>query len=128
MQTTFARMKSARAVLSASRVNDEIHNRIQNGLNAGCVNIVEDNAVNRSVLTDGENVLLFNYRDDVLREQLDLVCSHPRRAYELAQAGLELRDEAPFRFGGFHNILKLAQTPFPTGGDLELARLPSLAL
>ena len=71
MQTTFARMKSARAVLSASRVNDEIHDRIQNGLNAGCVNIVEGNAVNRSVLTAGTNALLFDYRDDMLREHLD---------------------------------------------------------
>ena len=128
MQTTLARMKSARAVLSASRVNDEIHNRIQNGLNAGCVNIIEDNAVNRSVLTGGANGLLFNYQDDMLREQLDLVCSNPRRAYELAQAGLALRDRAPFRFGGFHNIVELAQMPFPTGRDSELARLPSLAL
>jgi hypothetical protein len=128
MQSTLARLKSARAVLSASRVNDEIHNRIQNGLNAGCVNIIEGNAANRSVLTDGENALLFNYRDDILREHLDLVCSNPRRAYELAQAGLALRDEVPFRFGGFHNILELARTPFPAGKDSELARSPSLAL
>jgi hypothetical protein len=128
MQTTLARMKSARAVLSASRVNDELHNRIQNGLNAGCVNIIEDNAVNRSVLTDGENALLFSYRDDILREHLDLVCSNPRRAYDLAQAGFVLRDETPFRFGGFHNIIKLAQAPLPTGKDSELARLPALAL
>jgi hypothetical protein len=128
MQTTLARLKSARAVLSASRVNDEIHNRIQNGLNAGCVNIVENNAANRSVLTNGENALFFNYRDDILREHLDLVCSNPRRAYELAQAGLALRDKVPFRFGGFHNILELARTPLPAGKDSELARSPSLAL
>ena len=87
-------MKSARAVLSTSRVNDEIHNRVQNGLNAGCVNIIEDNAVNRSVLTVGATALLFSYQDDMLREQLDLVCSNPRRAYELAQAGLALRDQS----------------------------------
>jgi hypothetical protein len=129
MQTTLARLKSARAVLSASRVNDEIHNRIQNGLNAGSVNIIENNAVNRSVLTDGKNALFFNYRDDdVLRERLDLVCSHPRRAYELAQASLTLRDETPFRFGGFHNILELAQRPFPAGEDSKPAPLPSPAL
>ena len=128
MQTTFARMKSARAVLSASRVNDEIHDRTQNGLNAGCVNIIEGNAVNRSVLTAGANALLFNYRDDMLREHLDLVCSNPRRAYELAQAGLALRDEAPFRFGAFHNILELARMPSPAGEDSEFASPPSLAL
>ncbi|HET7911976.1 MAG TPA: hypothetical protein VFL49_08085 [Pseudolabrys sp.] len=128
MRTTFARMKSARAVLSVSRVNDELHNRIQNGVNAGCANIVEDNTVNRSVLTDGKNALLFNYRDDSLREHLEFVCSNPRRAYELAQTGFVLRDETPFRFGGFHNILELAQTPVPGVRHPELARQPSLAL
>ena len=128
MQDTLARMKSARAVLSASRVNDELHNRIQNGLNAGCVNIIEDNAMNRSVLTDGGNALFFNYRDDMLREQLDLVCYNPRQAYELAQAGFVLRDKEPFRFGGFHNILGLAQMPFPAGRVSERAPQPSPAL
>jgi hypothetical protein len=121
MQTTFARMKSARAVVSASRVNDEIHDRIQNGLNAGCVNIVENSTVNRSVLTAGVNALLFNYRDDALREHLDLVCSNPRRAYELAQTGLALRDEPPFRFGAFHNILELARKLPPASERSEFA-------
>jgi hypothetical protein len=121
MQTTFARMKAARAVVSASRVNDEIHDRIQNGLNAGCVNIIENNTVNRSVLTAGANALLFNYRDDMLREHLDLVCSNPRRAYELAQAGLALRDEPPFRFGAFQNILELARKPPPASERSEFA-------
>lgn len=77
--TTLARMKSARAVMSASRVNDEIHCRILNGMNAGYVTVIEDSTINRSVLTDGKNALLFNYRDDSLREHLDLVCSNPRR-------------------------------------------------
>ena len=117
MQTTLARLKSARAVISASRVNDELHNRVHNGLNAGCVNIIENNVMNRSVLTAGETALFFSYRDDMLREHLDLVCSNPRRAYELAQAGLALRDQALFRFSEFHNILELAQTPFPTRTD-----------
>ena len=79
LTTTLARMKSARAVMSASRVNDEIHCRILNGMNAGCVTVIEDSTINRSVLTDGKNALLFNYRDDSLREHLDLVCSNPRR-------------------------------------------------
>jgi hypothetical protein len=128
MQTTLARLKSARSVISASRVNDELHNRIHNGLNAGCVNIIENNAVNRSVLTDGETALFFSYRDDMLREHLDLVCSNPRRVYELAQAGFALRDQPLFQLSGFHNILELARTPLPTGKDSELARSPSLAL
>ncbi len=123
-----ARLKSARAVISASRVNDELHNRIHNGVNAGCVNIIENNAMNRSVLADGETALFFSYRDDTLREHLDLVCSNPRRAYELAQAGFALRDQALFRLSGFHKILELAQTPFPTCTDADLAGLPSPAL
>ena len=28
-----------------------------------------------------------------------------RTAYAIAEAGLGLRDEQPFRFGGFHNII-----------------------
>ena len=84
--------------------------------------------MNRSVLTAGETALFFSYRDDMLREHLDLVCSNPRRAYELAQAGFALRDQALFRFSGFHNILELAQTPFPTRTDSDFARLPSPAL
>ena len=128
MQSTLARLKSTRAVLSASRVNDELHNRIHNGLNAGCVNIVENNVVNRSALTDGKTALFFSYQDDMLREHLDLVCSNPRRAYELAQAGFALRDRPLFRLSEFHNILELARTPLPAGKDSELARSPSLAL
>ena len=127
-QTTLARMKSARAVLSASRVNDEIHDRILNGLNAGCVTVIEDSTVNRSVLMDGKNALLFNYRDDSLREQLDLVCSNPWRAYELAQDGLALRDDAPFRFGGFHNFLELARVPFPGAKDFGTRALAFLSV
>jgi hypothetical protein len=112
IQATLARMKAARAVLSASRVNDEIHNRIQNGLNAGCVNIVEDNAIHRTVLKRGENALFFRYEhDDSLRECLDFACSMPARAYELARAGFALRDQQPFCFGGFHNIVDLARMP-----------------
>ena len=128
MLTTLARMKSARAVISVSRVNDELHNRIHNGVNAGCVNIVEDNVINRSVLTEGKSALFFNYRDNMLREHLDLVCSNPWRAYELAQASFALRDEATFRLSGFHNILELARMPFPIDKKSELVRSPSLAL
>lgn len=127
MQATLDRLKSARAVISASRVNDELHNRIHNSVNAGCVNIIENNAVNRSVLADGETALFFSYRDDMLREHLDLVCSNPRRAYELAQAGFALRDQALFRLSGFHNILELARMPSSARENPELARSPSLA-
>lgn len=129
MQTTLARMKSARAVLSVSRVNDEIHNRIENGLNAGCVNIVEDSAVDRIVLNRDENALLYRYDDDSLRECLDRVCSEPAELYEIAEAGFALRDEQPFRFGGFHNLVELARRPAPTPTTRpQDSRTPSLAL
>jgi len=113
MKTTFNRMRQARAVLNTSHVNDELHNRTINGLNAGCVNIVEDNLVHRRLFTDRKNALFFRYDDDSLRRCLDLVCTDPAQAYKIAKSGFKLRDRQPFRFGGFHNILKLAQTPLP---------------
>jgi hypothetical protein len=114
MRTTFQRMRGARAILSVSHVNDEIHDRTLNGLNAGCVNIVEDNVVHRRVFRHGENALLFRYGDDSLQECLDLVCNNPSRAYEIALAGFALRDDPRFRFGGFDNILKLARQSLPS--------------
>src|SRR5262249_43501524 len=68
MQFTISRMRSCRAVLSVSPLNDMIHDRTMNGWNAGCVNIVEDNLVHRSMLQHGSNALLFRYDDDSLRE------------------------------------------------------------
>jgi hypothetical protein len=118
MKTTFTRMKDARAVLNVSHVNDELHNRTINGLNAGCANIVEDNVIHRRLFRDGVNALFFRYDDDSLRRCLDLVCAHPERAYEIGKAGLRLRDRQPVRFGGFDNIIKLARTPLPPGPSL----------
>jgi len=109
MQLTLSNMLSARAVLSVNPLNDELHDRTLNGLNAGCVNIVEDNALHRRVFEHGKNALLFRYGDDSLRECLDIVCNQPDRAYEIAQAGLALRDDPRFRFGGFQSILNLMQ-------------------
>jgi hypothetical protein len=114
MRTTFQRMRRARAILSVSHVNDEIHDRTLNGLNAGCVNIVEDNVVHRRVFRHGENALLFRYGDASLQECLDLVCNNPNRAYEIALAGFALRDDPRFRFGGFYNILELARQSLPS--------------
>ena len=113
MKTTFSRMKDARAVLNVSHVNDEIHNRTLNGLNAGCANIIEDNTVHRRLFKHCENALFFRYDDDSLRQCLDLVCTDPSRAYEVGEGGFRMRDDQPFRFGGFDNIVKLAQTPLP---------------
>jgi hypothetical protein len=105
MQLTLSRMPAARAVVSVSHLNDMIHDRTLNGLNAGCVNIIEDSLAHRRAFQNRKNALFFRYEDDSLRECLELVCSRPAEAYPIAEAGLGLRDEQPFRFGGFHNII-----------------------
>jgi hypothetical protein len=105
MQLTLSRMPAARAVVSVSHLNDMIHDRTLNGLNAGCVNIIEDSLAHRRAFQNGENALFFRYEDESLRECLELVCSRPEEAYLIAEAGLAMRDGQPFRFGGFHNII-----------------------
>lgn len=107
MQETIARMKRARSVVSLTHINDEIHNRTVNALNAGSVNIIEDNVVHRRYFTHGKNALLFRYGDDSFRQCLDLVCSNPRKALEIAQAGFAMRDDPRLRFGGYQNILRV---------------------
>jgi hypothetical protein len=113
MKTTFSRMKSARAVLNVAGVNDGLHNRTLNGLNAGCANIIEANAIHRRIFTHGKDALLFRYEDDSLRHCLEFVCTNPAGAYRIGNAGFKMRDRKPFRFGGFDNIIRLAQTPLP---------------
>lgn len=110
MVKTLARMQRARAVVSLSAVNDEIHDRTLNALNAGAVAIIEDNAVNRRFFTHGKNALLFRYDDDSLRECFNLVCTDPNRAYDIAQAGIALRDDPRLRFG-FEELMRLARAP-----------------
>jgi len=114
MESTLRRMRSARAVVSLSNVNDMIHDRTVNGLNAGCVNIIEDNAVHRRHFEHGRNALMFRYDDDSLEDCLALVCNDPERACKIALAGFAMRDELPFRFGGFNNLLDLARRPART--------------
>jgi hypothetical protein len=109
MQFTLARMPSCRSVLSVSPMNDMIHDRTMNALNGGCVAIVEDSPVARSVFKHGHNALLFRYDDASIEECLDIVCNQPERAYEIARAGMALRDHPRLRFGQFHNILDLAR-------------------
>jgi hypothetical protein len=109
MALTWSRLKRARAQVSISNMHDMVHDRILNGLNAGCLNIVEDNFANRHAFEDGRNALFFRYDDDSLRQCLDLVCNDLERAYAVAAEGFALRDNPPFRFGGFENILQLAQ-------------------
>src|SRR5262249_10585388 len=92
MAATCERMKSCRAVLNVNSVNDMLHDRTANALNAGCVAIVEDTPLHRRLFKHGSNGLLFRYDDDSLAECLDLVCHDPQRAYEIAEAGFALRD------------------------------------
>jgi hypothetical protein len=106
---TLTRMPSCRAVLSVSPINDMIHDRTMNALNGGCVAIAEDNLASKGLLQHNLNALLFRYDDDSLEECLDIVCNQPERAYEIAQAGMQMRDDPRLRFGPFHNIIDLAQ-------------------
>jgi hypothetical protein len=109
MGETIARMRRSRSVVSLSHVNDQLHNRTLNGLNAGAVTIIEDNKVHREIFKHGKNALLFRYDDDSLREALALVCSFPEKAFEIAEAGLALRDDPRLRFGRFSSLLELAR-------------------
>jgi hypothetical protein len=108
MPNTIARMKSCRAVCNANYANDMIHDRTQNGLNSGCVVIVEDTPTHRRLFTHGRNALLFRYNDDSLAECFDVVCNQPERAFDIARAGFPLRRNKAIRVGGFENMLELA--------------------
>jgi Glycosyl transferases group 1 len=109
MQFTLARIPTCRSVLSVSPINDMIHDRTMNALNAGCVAILEDSPATKGIFKHGKNALLFRYDDDSIEECLDIVCNQPERAYDIAQAGMQLRDDPRLRFGRFHNILDLAR-------------------
>lgn len=109
MAVTLARIPRCRAVLSVSPINDMIHDRTMNALNGGCVAILEDNLATRAIFTHKKDALLFRYSDGSLDECLATVCNEPERAYEIARAGMKLRDDPRLRFGQFHNILDLAR-------------------
>jgi hypothetical protein len=113
MALTWSRLKQTRAQVSVSNMHDMVHDRILNGLNAGCLNIVEDNFANRRVFEHERNALFFRYDDDSLRECLTRVCEDLEGTFEMAQAGFALRDEPQFRFGGFDKIINLARCPAP---------------
>lgn len=108
MPETLDTMPHCRAVLSASPVNDSIHDRTCNAINAGCLPILEDNRAHRALFVHGENALLFRYGDDSLAECLAFACGGPGPAYPLAARARVLRDRWPFRFGSFQNIVALA--------------------
>jgi hypothetical protein len=72
------------------------------------VNIIEDSFANRRAFEHGRNALFFRYDDDSLRECLSSVCNDPERTFHIAAAGFAMRDDPPFRFGNFQNIIDLA--------------------
>jgi len=109
MQFTWARIRTCRSVMSVSPMNDMIHDRTMNALNAGCVALLEDNLASKDLFRHGKNALLFRYDDDSIEECLDIVCNQPERAYKIAEAGIKLRDDPRLRFGQFHKILDLAR-------------------
>jgi hypothetical protein len=111
MQFTIARVPMCRAVLSVSPINEMIHDRTMNAVNAGCVAILEDSLASRTIFKHGKNALLFRYDDESIEECLDIVCNQPEQAYRIARAGMKLRDDPRLRFGRFQNILELARRP-----------------
>ena len=104
---TLDNMPRCRAVLSVSPVNDSIHDRTCNALNAGCLPILEDNRAHRGLFFHGQNALLFRYGDDSLAECLALACGSPESIFPAAERATAMRDQSPFRFGSFHNIVAL---------------------
>jgi hypothetical protein len=112
---TINRLFSSRAVVNVSNLGDLMHDRTLNGMNAGCANIVEDNAVHRRVFKDGVDALFFT--GIKARAELDLVCNDPERAYAIAAAGFRLRDRQPFKFGDFAKIIELASAQRARHGD-----------
>jgi hypothetical protein len=121
---TLGRMRRAKSVISLAHVNDELHDRVLNGLNAGAVNIIEDNRIHREIFCHGENALFFRYDDDSLREALDLVFSMPSRAFQIAEAGFALRDDPRLRFGGFSNFLPYSKPQRSSSLGDKLVRSP----
>ena len=99
MEYTLARMPTCRSVLSVSPMNDMVHDRTMNALNAGCVAILEDSVAAKRVFTHGRNALLFRYDNDSIEECLDIVCNNPEQAYKIARArhGIARSSSAPFR-------------------------------
>ena len=65
MQLTLSRMPAARAVVSVSHLNDMIYDRTLNGLNAGCVNIVEDSLAHRRAFQNSKNALFSGMKTTV---------------------------------------------------------------
>ena len=124
---TLDSMWLCRSVLSVSPVNDSIHDRTCNALNAGCLPILEDNRAHRGLFAHGENALLFRYDDDSLAECLAVACGGRDRIYPMAARAKAMRDQERFRFGLFRNIVDLARRPVE-GLSFDAARTASAGL
>jgi hypothetical protein len=125
---TLDSMPLCRAVLSVCPVNDSIHDRTCNALNAGCLPILEDNRAHRDLFTHGENALLFRYEDDSLAECLAIACGNPEQSYPMAERATTMRDQPVFRFGAFQNIVALANLdPEPPSVGTPVSNNTSLA-
>lgn len=112
---TQASMRLCRTVVSVSPVNDSIHDRTCNALNAGCLPILEDNRAHRGLFTHGENALLFRYDDDSIATCLERACrGSPADIFAMAERAKAMRDDGRFRFGLFSNIVSLARGPIHT--------------
>jgi hypothetical protein len=109
MPVTAARMTSCRAVLSVSALNDMIHDRTMNALNAGCVAIVEDSLAHRTAFEDMNDALFFRYDDDSLSRCFSVVCDQALQSYQIAKTGFGLRSNPRLNFGEFENVLRLAR-------------------
>ena len=129
MQTTLARMKSARAVLSASRVNDEIHNRIAEWPERGLRQHHRGQC--------REPVRSHGRQKCIVFQIIGTTCCASTSTSSAAIRGgptswrkpvLRSAMRRSFRFGGFHNIIELARTPFLAAKNWTSHGSPSLAL
>ena len=109
MRSTLFRMQDYRSILSVSPLNDLIHDRTMNALNAGCVPIVEDNKVHRRVFEHGKNALIFRYGDNSLDDCLNIVCNEPELAWSIAQEAFVLRDDPRVFSARFQNLIEVAR-------------------
>jgi hypothetical protein len=108
MRSTLLAMQNYQSILSVSPINDLIHDRTMNALNAGCVPIVEDNTAHRRVFEHGRNALMFRYGDSSLAECLDVVCNETELAWSIAEEAFSLRDDPRVFDVKFHNVIDVA--------------------
>jgi hypothetical protein len=75
---------------------------------------------------DDENAL--NPTCACTSKSASLVCNQPERAYEVAQAGMQLCDNPRVRFGQFHKISSIFALPLDNVARCNLQSLAGAAL